>query len=297
MKFRKKKAIKVLGMIAEAYTSETHLYKYCNAKNGDAPQHRHIPKGVGKGSREHLMYLFFANLLTYHSQSEQGFLQVKRVYEKQPEMFHPSIVLRERESVCRVLTEVGFIYPNEGGRRWHLSAEALFRYYAGDPLKIFQQSKSIDGLLEKVKHRKGRNLFVGLGPKLFSLLALFYEELGVINHIRGAFPVDIHVQAECIGLHLVDIGKRIVSTTPIAEFLRPRIWEVCRREGMSALDLSHAMWFLGNRVCYPLCHKKPAQAEVLCPVWEHCDGRISTKLYSTRGKWGYDKKFPLFDTT
>ena len=283
--FGLKKARMVLNIIYRAYQVKTHLYKYVHAQNGNAPQHRHIPASVKKGSLEHQTFLFFANLLTYHSQSDQGFLQVKNLFENRPELFSPHLIFSDLRELQNGLKSVGFLYPNEGGRRWHISGTTLFREHEGSPVTLFKGVKSIDHLLKKHRWGKKNYGFVGLGPKLWSLLAIFYEELEISPNIPGAFPVDIHVQAECIGLGLVKSQKELIETTRLAEFIRGYISRICREEKMSALDLSHAMWFLGNRVCSPICRRNQGQAEYLCPVYAYCEGRISTKLYAARGKW------------
>lgn len=296
--FEEQRAVRLLRVIYDAYMNGTHLFRYVHSKNGDAPQQKFIPDSMVRGSKEHLMFLFFANLLTYHSSSDMGFSQVRRVYELAPEAFSEQGITRSENFIRSLLDEVGFIYPTEGARRWQLSGGDLFRRYGGDPTAIFQGQniRGVVALMNEVERREKRKLLVGFGPKLLSLLALFYEEVGAIEYVEGAFPVDLHVQAECLGLGLVKPSIQMVNATLLAEYLRERIATICRNEQMAALDLSHAMWFLGSRVCSLVCKRKPAQAEVLCPVYQECAGRVSTKAYAKKGKWDLEKKsLPLFD--
>lgn len=294
LQFKKARANNCLSKIYRAYQDKTYLFKFVHASNGDAPQHKYIPKGVRKGSLRHQIFLFFANLLTYHSQSDAGFKQCLEVYEKKPEFFTKKIWLIEEREIAKALNEVGFIYPFATAKRWHKSAQSLFLLYNGKPLKIFKDRESIDDIM-KLNQEKGLNVFPGLGPKLMSLLNIFYHELGLMSCLKGSFPVDIHVQAECIGLSLVEIKKEVVNSTPLAEFLRVNISKICEEQKFKPLDLSHAMWFLGNRVCQ-FCHKRRAQSEYFCPVFKYCSGRVSTELYRTRGKWNMNgKSRPLFD--
>ncbi len=291
----KKKARRCFKLIYEAYQKKTHLFQFVHASNGDAPQYRYIPKGVKKGSIKHQIFLFFANILTYHSQSEQGFQQCLAVYEKHPDFFSKKLWVINEKEIADALDKVGFIYPVATAKRWLKSGQALFLLYEGKPLKIFEGRQSIDEVMN-LNLEKGLNVFPGLGPKLFSLLNIFYNELGLMKCIKGSFPVDIHVQAECMGMGIVEVQKEVIDSTPLAEFLRTHISQICEEEKFKPLDLSHALWFLGNRVCSPLCQKKQAQAEHLCPVFKFCKGRVSTKLYRTKGKWGLlYKKLPLFD--
>lgn len=294
--FDEPRARALLRRIYEAYMNGTYLYQYVHSKNNNAPQQKFIPDGVSRGSQAHLMFLFFANLLTYHAKSDAVFEQIKQVHEKAPEAFSREVAVMPLGFIQKLLVEVGFIYPNSGGKRWYASAGTLFNRYAGNPVAVFsgKRIKSVDDFIE-MKRKEGRGFFTGLGPKLFSLLVLFYEEVEAMSYIRGAFPVDIHVQNECMGMGIVTTDLEVVNATLLAEFLRPRIAEICWSEPMSALDLSHAMWFLGSYVCSPLCKRKPRQAEVLCPVYEECAGRVSTKAYSKKGKWNLKNELPLFD--
>lgn len=293
-KFNKPKARKCLSLIHNAYKKKTYLFEHVHAMNGDAPQHKYVPKGIKKGSQKHQIFLFFANLLTYHSQSDMGFQQCVAVYESNPEFFTPKVWALEEKVIAEALKKAGFIYPFSTAKRWHKSAASLFILCDGKPLKIFEGRESIDDVL-KLNNEKGMNVFPGLGPKLISLLNIFYNELELMPCLKGAFPVDIHVQAECMGMNLVTTEQETVNSTLLAEFLRIRIFEICEEKGFRPLDLSHAMWFLGNRICQ-FCHKKRAQSEHLCPVFKYCSGRVSTELYRTRGKWDMNGKHrPLFD--
>lgn len=293
-KFDKKRAEEILGIIYEAHMAHTHLFRWVHANNGSAPQQKYIPAGVEKRSLEHQRFLFFCSLMTYSSQSEQGVKQCVKVYAGWPELFNKKVdgmtVLKD------IFKANGFIYPNAIAQRWHGSNRTLFKKYEGEPLKIFYKKNSINEvLLEKAV--KGKNLLPGFGPKIFSLLALWYEELGLVS-LADAFPCDLHVQNECLGLDIATSSETRFRTTGFAEFLREKISEVCREKGFKPLLLSHAMWFLGSLICIK-CKKKPFQAKDFCPVYSFCSGRVSTRLYRSKGEWDIEValpgKLPLFD--
>lgn len=296
-KFDDERAEEILSVVYACYLNGSHLYRYYHAKNGSAPQHKHIPTSIKKRSAEHQIFLFFASILTYHSQSEMGFQQCLKLYDEWPEFFRPDVCRKSPHKLQIAFKKVGFIYPNEAARRWFFSAKGLFEEYDSNPLMIFKNGSIDDALKRKVRGNK--NLLPGFGPKLLSLLALFYEELNLLNALPDAFPCDIHVQAQCIGLDIAKSQEKIFRTDPFAEFLRKNISGVCRNKNISALDLSHALWFLGNRLCM-YCKKKKTTSEKFCPIFKYCSGRISTISYRRKGLWDTNKPsmdpLPLFDT-
>lgn len=293
--FSREKAIEVIfENLFPAYFSHSQLFKYVHAGNGDAIQNNYIPEGVERGSLEHQIFLYFTNLMTYRNSSEVGFRQCVTLYEKYPFLFSEAILEIENEDVAEKLKESGNVHPNENAKRWKGSGMALFGHYDGNPVAIFEDIRSIDELMKK-KRRKEKNIFPGLGPKLASLLALFYEELNLVPHIEGAFPVDVHIQAQCIGTK-VAIFSGDINSTDLAEILRRRISDICYERNVSPLDLSHAMWFLGNKLCVA-CRRKKGTSELLCPIFKYCSGRPSTRKYRLKGKWGNIRErrmLPLF---
>jgi len=296
--FNKKRGKKLLISIYEAYVNEEKLFQYRHSTNGSAPQNQYIPKGVKRGSSLHAVFLFFAVLLTYRSQSKVWFRQCKELYEKRPFLFGPDIKNIPLEKVQKHLRESGFIYHQAGGYRWKRSGEGLLKEFGGNPLAIFNSGsiRSIENVLKKVKEG-ANNLLPGYGPKLLSLLAMLYEEIGAIEHVKGSFPCDVHIQNQCLSLGIVKPNKEIFKNTSFAEFLRKEISELCYSNSIeTTLDLSHAMWILGSELCI-YCRKKPRLAEYLCPVFGDCNGRIKTELYYKKGRWNLEEKkeiLPLF---
>ena len=130
--------------------------------------------------------------------------------------------------------------------------------------------------------KKGGGDLPGFGPKILSLLSLFYEELGLLTMPPDAFPVDVHVQRFVISTKIVTANAP-ATNEQVERVLRPLLCEVCVEEGWKPLELSHALWFLGNRCCNG-CYNNAA-TEFLCPAYAKCGGSISTLPYSRRGIW------------
>ena len=152
----------------------------------------------------------------------------------------------------------------------------------------------------KEKKKKGENVFPGLGPKLASLLSLFYEELGLMPHLKGTFPVDVHIMSQCIGTGIISFSNGYVNASALAEIIRKQMTELCYCSAIkTTLNISHAMWFLGNELCYKYCGRKiKGLPSLLCPIFDCCKGRPSTRIYRARGKWGREEKekpLPLFE--
>lgn len=292
--FDKRRAKKLLiDRLFGAYYGETHLFKYVHAKNGDAPQHKYWPADVKKGSYEHQVFLFFATLLTYRSGSEEWFRQCAALFGRSRFMFFREVLEMDFKMIESHLRTAEFVHPAAAARYWKENARTLFNAYGGDPLKIFSNG-TIRGVMKLKKESRG-NLFPGYGPKLLSLLALFYIELDLIDPVADAFPCDLHVQNQCISLGLVKAESNMIDAYKLADFLRINLSDLCNKNGVSALDLSHAMWFLGNRICIE-CNRKRRISERLCPIMDCCGGRISTLMYRKKGKWKTEKdSLPLIE--
>lgn len=99
---------------------------------------------------------------------------------------------------------------------------------------------------------------------------------------QDAFPVDVHVQRFAISTGIVTADAS-VTNEEVERRLRPLLCEICVEEKWEPLELSHFLWFLGNRCCTG-CYKNPA-AEILCPAYAWCGGAISTLAYFRRGIW------------
>lgn len=293
-KFNKNKAqVLLIENLLESYKNDKHLFRYVHAKNGDAPQHKYIPEGVEKGSYNHQIFLFFATLLTYRSGSEEWFKQCADLFNRGRDLFSENVLDMDIKIIERYLRSAEFVHPIAAARYWQGNASALFGCYDGDPLKIF--SNGTINKIMRLKREKGNNLFPGYGPKLFSLLALFYMELDLIDRIPDAFPCDLHVQNQCISLGLVRSESKLIDSYKLADFLRINLSHLCNKNMVSPMDLSHAMWFLGNRLCIN-CNKKRRISEKLCPIIDDCGGRISTWTYRFKGKWDLkEKELPLID--
>lgn len=265
-----------------AYIEHRMLYREFHAENGSAPQHWGIPNRILPGSPEHLVFLYFTTLATLRAESDTVFRQMVGLWHERREFFQESVVTMEKKEIEETLRRIGYINPGQMAPRWKECARTLFQDMDGNPLRIFKEYQSIDAVMAAFK-KGGRNRLLGYGPKLLSLLALFYRELGTIGDVDGAFPVDLHVQRICITTGIITGTGIVDSVTAVAEPLRREISRICIQEGMDPLALSHALWFLGAKLCVQ-CDK--SATELLCPVHACCSGGVaSTRIYHKKGRW------------
>ena len=97
-----------------------------------------------------------------------------------------------------------------------------------------------------------------------------------------AFPVDVHVQRFAISNGIIKSSGKVLNEE-VERILRPLLCEIVLEKGWSALEMSHAIWFLGNRLCSG-CYRDSIP-KILCPSYGHCGGSISTITYFRRGFW------------
>jgi endonuclease III len=175
--------------------------------------------------------------------------------------------------------------PGQSAQYWPRCAGTLFEMFDGEPLTLYKGG-SIDALVRFKRGEVGDRL-PGFGPKILSLLAMFYEELKLMQMPEDAFPVDVHVQRLMIATGVLGGTGRLVNEDA-EKILRPLICTIALEEGWSALELAHAIWFLGNRLCTG-CYRT-AIPKTLCPTYDQCGGCPSTHLYFHKGLWDLDAR-------
>ncbi|MHB8660801.1 MAG: hypothetical protein ACYC75_02600 [Minisyncoccota bacterium] len=276
------RAKNVLGTLYTAYVHNQKLFRHVN-REMHAPQRRHFPCGVPKGSLGHRQWLFFAAMTDRREESERVYASHARLATRAPELYTRSVVKMASHEIAAILKSEKVGSPEQSARYWPRSAETLFGEFLGDPLNLYQKGR-IDDLLEFKRNGHGDKL-PGFGPKILSLLALFYAELGLIGMPEDAFPVDVHVQRFAISTGIIRSSGRIASEK-VEKVLRPLLCKIIFEEGWSALELSHAIWFQGGRLCNG-CYRNSV-SELLCPSYNQCDGSISTTSYFRKGVWDFD---------
>ena len=297
--FDRERAREVMRVVYEAHEAQTHLYRLFHRSNGEAPQRKYRPEGVVPGSRDDLTRLYFAAMTDRRQFSSEVYKVHAKLWESHRWLYREALLerLRSWEELEPILRKEKVGTPKESAKTWLPCADTLHHTFGGDPLKLFDGGsidKAIKWKYEEENKRK-RDPLPGFGPKILSLLAVFYEELGVLKHVDGAFPVDVHIQRIFISTSVVSYPG-ILKSAELAEFLRPRLCEICYAEGWKPLDLSQAFWFLGNRACTRCSLLR--DIHVRCPAYDLCDEAIESRSYFRAGKWDFPaprrpKGFPV----
>lgn len=275
----KERAKFVLRPLYRAFMERRMLFAHVT-READAPQRRFFPDGVAQGSIEHRRWLFFAAMTDRRQVSELVYESHARLWTKEPGLYSEEVLDMLPVEVVGLLRGENIGAPAQSAAYWPRSAKTLFDSLDGDPLEMYRRFGSVEDIL---LFKKGGGDLPGFGPKILSLLSLFYEELGLMTMPRDAFPVDVHVQRFAISTGIITTNAPSVTSEQMERKLRPLFCEICVEEKWKPLELSHAVWFLGNRNCTG-CYKNSA-AEFLCPAYAWCGGPILTLPYSRRGKW------------
>ncbi len=275
------RAYQVLELVYNAYLEGRMLYGHTD-KNVHAPQWRHIPGGMEQGGGEHQRYLFFLTATDRMGISSEIHRGHRELWTKHPWLYTSDVIGTHLERMVELVREYRIGLPEKTAQNWLTIAETLFGTFGGEPSVMYAEA-SIDAILMMKRASRTRDVWrlPGFGPKILSLLSLFYAELGVIAMPLDAFPVDVHVQRLAISTGIIS-GEGVFFDETIERMLRPLLCRIVRERGWSAIDLSHAIWFLGNRLCTQCPRTK--SAPLLCPVYDTCGGAISTGSYG-RGKW------------
>lgn len=274
----KERARHALRPLYRAFMEREMLFAHVT-READAPQQRFFPDGVAQGSIEHRRWLFFATMTDRRQISERVYESHARLWTKEPRLYSEEALDMPQEVIRGLLRGENVGAPAQSAAYWPRSAKTLFNSFDGDPLEMYRKFGSVDAVL--LFKKKGGDL-PGFGPKILSLLALFLEEIGLMTMPRDAFPVDVHAQRFAISTGIAHSSSS-VTNEQMEKVLRPLLCEICAEERWRPLELSHAVWFLGNRCCNG-CYDNAAM-EFLCPAYAECGGSISTLSYMRRGIW------------
>lgn len=275
----KERAKLVLRPLYRAYIERRMLFAHVT-READAPQRRFFPEGVSRGSIEYHRWLFFATMTDRRQVSELVYESHTRLWIKEPRLYSEEVLDMSPSVIQEFLRGENIGAPAQSAAYWPRSAKTLFQLFGGDPLELYRKLGTVNNIL--LFKKEGGDL-PGFGPKILSLLALFLEELGLMAMPPDAFPVDVHVQRFAISTGIVRTSSSVTNES-MEKVLRPLFCEICAEEGWKPLELSHAIWFLGNRCCNG-CYDNAAMEEFLCPAYAECGGSISTLSYMRHGIW------------
>ena len=286
--FEKERARRVLGQLMHEFLASGLEIA------SNAPQWKYRPRDMKIGSKEHCIWLWSAASTDLRSESEFVYRAHRMMWEEEQDQFvfgdiprptrelYQKKVLGWKESDFEsALANRRFGNPHRNVEWWGRRAKTLWHDWKGDPFRMYE-SGTIDAVMAW-KDAQKEDPIPGIGPKIASLIAIFFEEIGM-KPVPDAFPVDVHVQRFALALGLVSL-KRIdpILNETLEQILRPALSELCREEGWSRIALSHAIWFRGNRGCTNCSRTR--HVELSCPVYAECGGVLASKSYFRMGLW------------
>ncbi len=283
----KERARKVLRSPYEAIVGRKQLFALIDPEK-NAPQKMSFPKGVKKAGLKHRQWLYFSAMTDRREVSRYVYESHERLWKKEPRLYSEEVLNMPLEEITELVVAEKVGSPRQSAGYWPRSARTLFERFGGEPLAMYRVFNSVDRILDFKNNGEG-NLLPGFGPKILSLLSLFYEELGLMKTPPDAFPVDVHIQRFGISTGFV-VAKAPTINEEVERELRPLFCEICAEEGWSKIKLSYALWALGNFAC-TCCYRRKGMA-YLCPAYDDCGGPIPSSSYSRKGFW--DNKAPHY---
>lgn len=280
------RAHEILDALMADYVGRKRLFTYTHRV--DAPQTIYRPQAMVVGSLEHARWLFFAAMTDRREISAMVYKGHQKFWTNHADLlYNNSIAGKFDESGLEaILRKGGFGMPNTSARDWLKCSDTLFTKLEGDPRLIYAD-RSIDDI---VRLKKKELPLSGFGPKILSLLAVFYAELDLIEMPRDAFPVDVHVQRFALSTGILKITKK-TPNSHLERVLRPLLTSICNERNWPVVEVSHAIWFLGNKLCTGCA--RSSLAEVFCPARTFCGGPFETKGYFTQGMWDHAAQSPV----
>lgn len=279
----------VLGAIYDAY--EKKQYPFDKAT---LPQRiENIPKGVSWGSKEHAIVLFnFCQYMRGRIDSESAIKGMKRVYEKNPDMYDITVAnLADEDRMSGILKELlmnnglGF-NADQISRHWILNKKKIAFHWGADPRLIFKGVQSYEEAVRRLKNSGKFNLnnpfgFYGFREKMVSMLVYFYVEAEIIKPFRFPPPVDFHVLRILFSNQILKVdeykpGMRFWQDGMTDE-ARKILSRWIKEENKDSVTLSNALWLLSR----DLCDKAPGNISTVSDVK---DGR-NTEVFSKEIKF------------
>jgi endonuclease III len=187
----------------------------------------------------------------------------------QLEVFQPEFLARQQSEADQIalaarIRALGIHRQNEMADRWMRTSVYLVENGYKSPVELLRNSGSVTQFLRD--HSRAHRI-VGLAGKTASLLAIFYRELGWLDNVHDAFPVDIWVARICRQTGVL-VGEGYWLNEGIERVLRPKLAGFCRRNKIDPTILNGLMWRLGAT----LCRKGPRCLNAFCPIEHLCLG-------------------------
>lgn len=255
----------------------------------EAHKPSHLTSVVAPGSLLHRRWLWFTTLTDRREVSERVYAAHCKIHAEHPEFYEKEVISIQPEEFWKKLHtgkyKVGSPYQSAG--YWLVCAKTLFEEFNGDPVLLLKHAgwgvQAVYDWKKRETKKRGYDPIPGWGRKLISLYFLYLAELG-FSLPDDAFPADVHAQAIPLQTDSFDFGdKNNVYSAPFAEIIRKETVQLCKSKGYDVVLVAHASWLLGSQLCTQCSSRVDAQ--ILCPIYNECKGRMDTGSYFAKGIW------------
>lgn len=268
IKISKTRFLKVFGLIFEAYVNSQGLFAEHTADTS-GPQRTFRPSKLQKGSKEHLYWLALVALSDRRTNSIHLYKNFATMYDEDQTLFvqgaQPSL-----EKATELFRAYQIALPVKETRLFLERKRHLDVFFDGDPLKVYVGVDNVSDLMQKLsdigKAQGIKVMFPGAAEKIFSLLAMFINELVQIE-FKDLVPIDVWVQSISASTGVLN-GKGKIGTRVLNRQLRPLIAKSFSSH-MENEGVSNATWILGKFGCAHCGHQDMSK---LCPVYHFCKG-------------------------
>jgi hypothetical protein len=223
-----------------------------------------------------------------------GYNQVEQLFDKR-------VLSLAKPELADIFRQIGVSFASRRAELFYRFVRDLYGpVIKGDPRNIFKVLGSSICEINLYQRRHKPKFLPGYAEKLLSLLAIYFYEFGIHDEMfPGAYPADRHVQRQLIQSGVVtfdDSETGVDAAHVIAELIRRELIPLIKKLGGTALEFSHAQWFLGNRLCRhcnnDIKRRNTVRIGYFCPLWVQgdlagglCIGGRGTADYHRSGKW------------
>lgn len=188
------------------------------------------------------LFLFYVIQLDYATKSQRLYEGARRLFDKNPDFYTPKCIgnLNKKELSDYLQEYLRPRYINEAIRRYEENSTKLSQEYKGNPLNIFNTSKTAVEALKKVRR------FRGFGPKIGNfyvrtMINVFDYSYPDIEDISP--PVDIHDVRIAYLMGYIDSDSMSQKNITVTK----KLWSnACRSAKVSWLVFDKALWLLGS---------------------------------------------------
>jgi hypothetical protein len=237
-----------------------------------------LPKGMIKGSREHVLFITFTVSIDYQRKADELWESARRTY-KDPEtryLFYPEKVYETFfEKIKDDLKKHNLASKvNKDAQAWKTLGTTFWEKWKGDPLNFIKDCNYDAELIwRRLQNKKENKNYPNLkGPKIGPLwIRMLKDNIGLElkNLDKIPIPVDIHVIRATLATGVIR-GKFETKKHKLTKYIREVWFESFKKlhnEGIDLipLNMDKPLWYLSKNGCY-----RRDKITGDCPYYSEC---------------------------